>query len=164
MNKRSNIYTVEELLMKTACDLSLTSVLKGGGPFGCVITDSSFNILSQGHNQVTLNKDPTAHAEIVAIRYACKILDTHDLSNCKLFTSCEPCPMCLSAIYWSNIKDVYYCNTRNDAKKSGFNDEYIYDELKKDINERNIQLKKINISNSRESLFLWDSLQDKICY
>ena len=164
MNERKVIkYSKEEeTLMKTACGLSLKSVTKGGGPFGCVITDASFNIIAEGHNQVILNKDPTAHAEIVTIRQACQVLNTHDLSNYKLFTSCEPCPMCLSAIYWSRITDVYYSNTRNDAKNIGFDDEYIYNELKKNINERNILLKKVDISTAKESFELWNNYQEKI--
>ena len=101
-----------------------------GGPFGAVITDKYGDIIVSSHNFVLVNKDPTAHAEIVAIRSACKKLDTYDLSNCILYTSCEPCPMCLSAIIWANIKEVYFSCTRKDAAKIGFRDDFIYEYLK----------------------------------
>lgn len=101
-----------------------------GGPFGAVIVDENNNIISNGNNQVLNQKDPTAHAEIVAIREACKKLNTYDLSNYTLYTSCEPCPMCLSAIIWANIKKVYYGCTKHDADKIGFRDDIIYQYLK----------------------------------
>ena len=100
-----------------------------GGPFGAVITDKDGNIISKGNNKVFKNNDPTAHAEIVAIREACKKLNTYDLSQYILYTSCEPCPMCLSAIIWANIKEVYYACTREDAGKIGFRDDLIYEYL-----------------------------------
>ena len=101
-----------------------------GGPFGAIIVDKDGNIISKGHNKVLKNNDPTAHAEIVAIRTACEKLKTYDLSNYILYTSCEPCPMCLSAIIWSNIKEVYYACTKNDAASIGFRDDAIYEYLK----------------------------------
>ena len=101
-----------------------------GGPFGAVITDKEGNIIAQGHNMVLKNNDPTAHAEITAIRDACKKLNTYDLSSYVLYTSCEPCPMCLSAIIWANIKEVYYACTKEDAAKIGFRDDLIYEYLK----------------------------------
>ena len=101
-----------------------------GGPFGAVITDKEGNIIATGHNQVLKNNDPTAHAEIMAIRNACEKLHTYDLSNYILYTSCEPCPMCLSAIIWANIKEIYYACTREDAAKIGFRDDLIYEYLK----------------------------------
>ena len=155
---------IEQSLMKRACELSTMSVEKGCGPFGCVITDMSYNIISEGNNRVTELNDPTAHAEIVAIRNACQKTNSFDLSNYKLFSSCEPCPMCLSAIYWAKMKYVYYSNTRSDAKKIGFDDEYIYEEINKDIQERNIIFKKINSSNSLDSFNKWNNKQDKMCY
>lgn len=99
------------------------------GPFGAVITDKNGNIIANGNNQVLIKTDPTAHAEIVAIRNACQKLNTYDLSDYILYTSCEPCPMCLSAIIWSNIKEVYYGCTRKDAGEIGFRDDFIYDYL-----------------------------------
>lgn len=100
-----------------------------GGPFGAVIVDKSGNIIAKGNNMVLANNDPTAHAEVTVIREACKKLETYDLSGCTLYTSCEPCPMCLSAIIWANIKEVYYACTREDAGKIGFRDDIIYDYL-----------------------------------
>lgn len=114
-----------------------------GGPFGAVIVDKEGKIIAQGNNMVLKNNDPTAHAEITVIRDACKKLGTYDLSGYILYTSCEPCPMCLSAIIWSNIKEVYYACTRNDAGNIGFRDDVIYDYLegkKKDL----ISLKQID--------------------
>ena len=157
--------TTEQVqFMKRACELASISVEKNGGPFGCVITDSENYILAEGHNCVTETNDPTAHAEIVTIRKACSVLQNHNLDGCKLYTSCEPCPMCLSAIYWSRIKYVYYCNTRNDAKRIGFDDEYIYEELKKDIENREIKLVKVNIDESLNAFDAWVNKKDKSLY
>ena len=114
-----------------------------GGPFGAVIVDKQGNIVSNGNNKVLSEKDPTAHAEITAIREACKILNTYDLSDYILYTSCEPCPMCLSAIIWANIKEVYYGCTKEDAAKVGFRDEAIYDFIK-GKNKKLLDLKQID--------------------
>lgn len=103
---------------------------KQGGPFGAVIVDKEGNIISNGNNKVLLNHDPTAHAEIVAIRNACEKLGTYDLNGCVLYTSCEPCPMCLSAAIWANIKKIYYGCTKEDANSIGFRDDIIYEFLK----------------------------------
>ncbi len=114
-----------------------------GGPFGVVITDKNGNIIANGNNKVLKEKDPTAHAEVVAIREACKKLNTYDLSDYILYTSCEPCPMCLSAIIWSNIKEVYYACTKEDAGEIGFRDDAIYDFIK-GKNEDLLNLKQID--------------------
>lgn len=106
-----------------------------GGPFGAVIVDGSNSVVSIGNNQVLNQKDPTAHAEIVAIRNACKNLNTYNLSSCTLYTSCEPCPMCLSAIIWANIKKVYFGCTKHDADEIGFRDDVIYQYLKGERND-----------------------------
>ena len=153
-----------EFLINRACELSIQSVKKGCGPFGAVITDLSNNIIVEGHNMVSELNDPTAHAEITTIRKACQKLNTYNLSDYILFSSCEPCPMCLSAIYWSRIKKVYYSNTRTDAKNIGFDDEFIYDELKKDIEDRKIKLTKIHSENALNSFELWSNLLDKKSY
>lgn len=113
-----------------------------GGPFGAVVIDKSGNIIGRGENQVLKTNDPTAHAEIVAIRDACKNLKTYDLSDCTIYTSCEPCPMCLSAVIWSNIKMIYYGCTREDAEEIGFRDNLIYDFLKGKSSDM-IQLKQL---------------------
>ena len=128
--------------MNRAIDLSIDNIKKQGGPFGCVIVKNN-EIIAEGVNKVTLNNDPTAHAEIVAIREACKSQNTFNLSGYELYTSCEPCPMCLSAIYWSHIERVYYGNSRQDAAKIEFDDKLIYDELNKSIHDRKIPLKQI---------------------
>ena len=125
--------------MKIAKDCASHGMTKGeGGPFGAVITDKNGNIIAQGNNMVLANNDPTAHAEVTVIREACKKLGTYDLSGYILYTSCEPCPMCLSAIIWANIKTVYYGCTREDAGNIGFRDDAIYEYLerkKKDLLE-----------------------------
>lgn len=155
---------IEKELIHKACELASVSVGKGGGPFGCVITDENYNIIAEGYNQVTQTNDPTAHAEVVTIRNACKSLNTYDLSTYKLFSSCEPCPMCLSAIYWSRITDVYYSNTRTDAKNIGFDDEFIYDEIAKNNSDRKVKLKKVGSSNSLDSFKMWSQTDNKIPY
>ena len=114
-----------------------------GGPFGAVIVDKDGNIISNGNNRVIMEKDPTAHAEISAIREACKKLNTYDLSEYILYTSCEPCPMCLSAIIWANIKKVYYGCTKEDAGEIGFRDDMIYEYLK-DKKKDLIHLEKLD--------------------
>lgn len=117
--------------MEKALEISTTGINnKDGGPFGAVIVDSSGNIVGNGNNRVFKNCDPTAHAEIVAIRDACKKLNTNDLTGCTLYTTCEPCPMCLSAIIWSNIKTFYFGCNRKDAANIGFRDDFIYEYLK----------------------------------
>ncbi len=119
-----------DFFMQKAIELSIKNINNNGGPFGCVIVKNN-KIISQGVNSVTQNNDPTAHAEIVAIRNACTELNTFDLSGCEMYTSCEPCPMCLSAIYWSHIDIVYYGNSRENAAEIEFDDKFIYDEIKR---------------------------------
>ena len=117
--------------MKLANDNAKNGIAKDeGGPFGAVIVDKYGNVISNGNNKVLKNNDPTAHAEIVAIREACRRLNTYNLSDYILYTSCEPCPMCLSAAIWSNIKKIYYGCTKQDANNIGFRDDIIYDYLK----------------------------------
>lgn len=124
--------------MKVAITLSEENIYdKDGGPFGAVIVKDG-KIVGKGDNKVLVKNDPTCHAEIEAIRDACKNLDSYDLSGCELYTSCYPCPMCLSAIIWSNIKKVYYGNTKEDAEKIGFRDNYIYDFIKNNNSDKNI--------------------------
>lgn len=129
--------------MKEAIDLSESNLTnKYGGPFGaCVVKDNE--IVGRGVNMVIKNNDPTAHAEVTAIRDACNRLNTYDLSDCVLYTSCYPCPMCLSAVIWSNIKTVYYANTKEDADDIGFRDEFIYDYLKS-FDESVLKLNSLN--------------------
>ena len=150
-----------ENIMQEACDLASYSVSIGGGPFGAVITDNNLNIVGKGHNMVTINNDPTQHAEIVAIRDACSNLNTYILEDYQLYTSCEPCPMCLSAIYWSRSKVVYYGNNRKDAKNIGFDDDFIYDEIPKNIEDRSIKMFECNNLYAKDSFNKWNEKQDK---
>ena len=155
---------INKELIKIASDLASENIKNGGGPFGCVITDSNYNILSTGVNRVTIENDPTLHAEMVAIKNACKLKNTFNLNGCILYTSCEPCPMCLSAIYWSRIEKVFYGNTRNDAAEIDFDDSFIYDEINKTIEDR--KLKMINIENeySIKSFKEWKDYEKRIEY
>ena len=149
--------------MKKAIELSINNIENKGGPFGCVIVKDN-KIIAEGANGVTLNNDPTAHAEIVAIRNACKKLNTFDLSGCALYSSCEPCPMCLSAIYWSHIDIVYYGNSRQDAAKIEFDDKLIYDELNKSIDKRKIPLTQILKDEAIQAFDLWVKTENKTKY
>lgn len=134
-----------------------------GGPFGCVIV-SNGKIVGTGHNKVTSTNDPTAHAEITAIRNACEHLDTFQLDNCELYTSCEPCPMCLGAIYWARIKKIYFACSRYDAASIGFDDDFIYTELKKGIIERSIPMEQMLYNEALLVFKEWDNKKDKINY
>ena len=152
-----------DFFMQKAIELSIKNIHNNGGPFGCVIVKNN-KIISEGVNGVTQNNDPTAHAEIVAIRNACKKLNTFDLSGCELYTSCEPCPMCLSAMYWSHIDIVYYGNSRENAAEIDFDDKFIYDEIKKDIDERKIPLKQILKDEAIKAFNLWAQTENKTKY
>ena len=149
--------------MERAIELSIQSVKSGGGPFGSVIVKNN-KIISEGMNRVTKSNDPTAHGEIVAIRNACKNLGDFSLKGCELYTSCEPCPLCLSAIYWSRIDKVYYANTRNDAQKIDFDDSFIYSEIMKKIEQRKIPMKQQLRDKALEAFNLWDKKTDKVKY
>ena len=149
--------------MKRAIELSLESVNKGGGPFGCVIVKDE-KIVSEGSNRVTSSKDPTAHGEIVAIREACKKINNFSLSGFELYSSCEPCPMCLSAIYWARIDKIYYANTREDAKKINFDDSLIYSEISKKNEDRKIPIKQMLRDEAHKAFEIWDKKIDKVKY
>ena len=149
--------------MQRATELSIESVNSGGGPFGSVIVKDN-KIISEGMNRVTVNNDPTAHGEIVAIREATKDLNNFNLKGCELYSSTEPCPMCLSAIYWARIDKVYYANTRNDAQKIDFDDSLIYSELVKKIDQRKIPMIQIMREEGLKAFELWDKKTDKIKY
>ena len=149
--------------MKRAIELSIQNIKNNGGPFGCIIVKEN-KIIAEGVNRVTFNNDPTAHAEIIAIRNACKKLNTFNLERCELYTSCEPCPMCLSAIYWSHIDKIYYGNSRLDASKIGFDDDFIYNELNKDLSSRKIQMKQISQKEAKKAFLDWDKKIDKVEY
>ena len=149
--------------MARAIELSIESVNTGGGPFGSVIVKDD-KIIAEGSNKVTLSNDPTAHGEIVAIREACEKLNNFNLSDCELYSTCEPCPMCLSAIYWSRINKIYYANTRKDARKIDFDDSLIYLEFQKNINERKIPMIQMMRNEALKAFELWDKKTDKVKY
>ena len=149
--------------MLRAIELSISSANDTGGPFGCVIVKDE-KIIAEGSNKVTFSNDPTAHAEIVAIREACKKLNTFNLSGCDLYASCEPCPMCLSAIYWSHVDNIFYANTREDAKKINFDDSLIYSEISKKYEDRKIPIKQILRDEALKAFEIWDKKTDKIEY
>ena len=149
--------------MLRAITLSIESVKTGGGPFGSVIVKDN-KIISEGFNKVTTNNDPTAHGEIVAIRAACKKLDNFNLNGTELYSSCEPCPMCLSAIYWARINKIYYANTRQDAQKIDFDDSLIYSEFQKNIDKRKIPMIQMMRNEALKAFELWDKKTDKVKY
>jgi guanine deaminase len=134
-----------------------------GGPFGAVIVKEG-EIIGKGYNMVISGKDPTAHAEIVAIRQACKNINSFDLSGSVLFTTCEPCPMCFSAVYWANIKEVIFSLSRHDAEIMGFKDNHIYEELSKDMPDRNIRFTKMEHSSVKKLMDEWRMKPDKFLY
>ncbi len=134
-----------------------------GGPFGAVIVKNN-EIIAEGFNKVTSSNDPTAHAEVVAIRKACEVLGTFQLDDCIIYTSCEPCPMCLGAIYWARPKAVYYACTKKDAAEIGFDDDFIYDEIDKNIENRNIKFINISREEGRKVFQKWEAKEEKIDY
>ena len=146
-----------------AIELSKKSIKNQGGPFGSVVVKEG-KIIAEGFNKVTSTNDPTAHGEIVAIRDACKKLNTFNLEGCDLYSSCEPCPMCLSAIYWSHIDKIYYANTREDAKDKDFDDSLIYTEISKDKNDRQIEMVQMHREEALEAFKIWKNKDDKIKY
>ena len=155
--------TSKNNFMLRAIELSIKSANGSGGPFGCVIVKDD-KIIAEGSNKVTFSNDPTAHAEIVAIREACKKLNTFNLSGCDLYASCEPCPMCLSAIYWSHVNNIFYANTREDAKKINFDDSLIYSEILKKNEDRKIPIKQMLRDEALIAFEIWNKKIDKIEY
>jgi tRNA(Arg) A34 adenosine deaminase TadA len=136
---------------------------KTGGPFGAVIVKEG-KIVSGGSNKVTAVNDPTAHAEIEAIRAACKKLGTFSLEGCEIYTSCEPCPMCLSAIYWARIEKIFYANTREDAAALNFDDEFLYEEIGKPVSQRKIPMNQLLREEALKVFTEWENKKDKIHY
>ena len=147
--------------MEIAKDLAEDNLItNAGGPFGaCVVKDGE--IIGRGSNNVLLNNDPTAHAEIMAIRDACKNINSYDLSGCELYTSCYPCPMCLSAIIWSNINKVYYGNTKEDVSNIGFRDDFIYDYINKLKNNINSDTLSLECMDRNETIETFNKFKDK---
>ncbi len=155
---------MKEQFMRAAIRLSLSKMRANcGGPFGAVVVRKG-KVVGRGWNQVTSTNDPTAHAEVAAIRDACKKLKTFQLDDCELYTSCEPCPMCLSAIYWARFKKVYFANTRKDAAKINFDDDLIYREVAQPISKRIIPMKQLLRPEALEVFAEWKTKTDKISY
>lgn len=149
--------------MRKAIALSIGNVKNGGGPFGAVIVKDN-EIIATGVNRVTANHDPTAHAEVSAIRAACEKLNTFDLSGCEIYTSCEPCPMCLGAIYWAHLDKIYYGNNKHDAADIGFDDSFIYDELALTPENRQKASETMLRNEAIEAFKLWENTADKTEY
>ena len=156
MNTKNNF-------MLRAIELSMNSANNDGGPFGCVITKEN-EIIAEGSNKVTLSNDPTAHAEVVAIREACKKLNTFNLTGCDLYTSCEPCPMCLGAIYWARPDKIYYANTKQDASNIHFDDQFIYSELDVSIAERKLPTIQLLRNEAQTAFTQWEESTEKVKY
>ena len=162
MNIKEDAMTDKQLMQK-AINLSIENIGRGGGPFGAVIAKEG-KIISTGVNRVTKNNDPTAHAEIDAIRKAARKLGTFDLSGCEIYASCEPCPMCLSAIYWAHLDKIYYANTKTDAKNIGFDDSFIYDEIQLKPAERKVAMQRLLPEEAKIAFEDWENKTDKIKY
>ncbi|HEU0112524.1 MAG TPA: nucleoside deaminase [Flavisolibacter sp.] len=154
----------EQEFMREAIRLSVANVEEAkGGPFGAVVVKDG-KIIARGINRVTEINDPTAHAEIVAIREACTVLNTYQLTGCQIYTSCEPCPMCLGAIYWSRADKLYFGNTRHDAAAIHFDDEFIYEELAKPIKERSLFTQQLLREEALQAFQKWEQNDQKINY
>lgn len=154
----------EQKNMAEAIHLALQNVEDGtGGPFGAVVVKNG-EIIGKGTNMVTSINDPTAHAEIIAIREACKNLESFDLNGCELYASCEPCPMCLGAVYWANISNLYYAATKEDAAKADFNDAFIYKEFELPKPKRSIPTMQLLREEAVKVFDLWNNASDKILY
>ncbi|MGN8644533.1 nucleoside deaminase [Gracilibacillus sp. HCP3S3_G5_1] len=155
---------MKEEFMKYALQIAYENVEnKNGGPFGAVIVKEG-KVVGKGTNVVTTTNDPSAHAEISAIRDACKNLNDYQLTDCEIYTSCEPCPMCLGAIYWARPKAVYYFNSREEAAKIGFDDQYIYDQISLNMEDRSLAMTHLNCNSDKLPFQLWEMTTDKVEY
>lgn len=163
MEKQTIVTEQDREFMREAIQLANDSVRNGGGPFGAVIVKDG-RIVAKGNNRVTCDNDPTAHAEVNTIRMACRKLGTFDLSGCTIYTSCEPCPMCLGAIYWAHIGRIFYGNNRKDAASVGFDDDFIYQELDKTLSERTVPIVPLLSDEALETFRLWSEKEDKTEY
>jgi guanine deaminase len=150
-------------IMQEAIRLSIENVEKGGGPFAAIIAREG-EIIATGVNTVADDNDPTAHAEVNAIRAATSKLENFHLDNCILYTTCEPCPMCLGAVYWAGLSEIYYGNSREDAARYGFQDEHIYEELERPLDKRQMSFSQLLGAQALEAFKLWDQKSDKIIY
>ena len=154
---------MEESFMRRALDLAAEGVAAGGGPFGAVVVRDG-RIIGEGRNNVVPGRDPTQHAEVVAIRAACEAVGSHDLSGATIYSSCEPCPMCLGAVWWARIGAVVYGNDRTDAAAIGFDDAAIYAEMAAPPDARRLPLRRLLAEEAREAFRLWQAKPDKVPY
>lgn len=162
--KETNIYSEEDArFMEMAIQLSEENIDNGGGPFGAVIVKNG-EVIATGTNRVVPNSDPTAHAEVMAIRSACERLGTFQLDGCTVYSSCEPCPMCLSALYWAGVDRICYGNTKDDAKAINFDDSFIYDQLELAYEDRSIKCEHFMRNNALRAFRKWKDKEDKIEY
>lgn len=161
--KKSEFTPQDRRFMQMAIDLSIENVANGGGPFGAVIVRDN-EVIATGTNRVTANNDPTAHAEVSAIREACSKEKNFKLEGCTCYTSCEPCPMCLSALYWAGVERIVYGNTKNDAKAIDFDDSFIYDEIAKPYAQRSIPCENLMREEALAGFRAWTAKTDKIEY
>ena len=155
--------TQDQHFMQQAIDLSIDNVANGGGPFGAVIVRDG-EVIASGVNRVTANNDPTAHAEVTAIRAACQKVHSFKLKGCTIYTSCEPCPMCLSAIYWAGISRICFANTKQDAEDIYFGDKFIYEEIERPISKRSIPTEQFMRDEAMQAFRKWAEKPDKIEY
>ena len=163
-SKNNNFTSDDKKFMLKAIEYAQNGMdTNEGGPFGAVIVKDG-KIVGRGNNKVTSTNDPTAHAEVVAIRDACKNLNTFQLDDCVIYTSCEPCPMCLGAIYWAGLDQLYFANTKEDAAKIQFDDQFIYEEIEKPYSERKLITKQIMRNEAIKAFRDWEDLESKIRY
>lgn len=161
--KDDKLTAADRAFMQQAIELSVENVKRGGGPFGAVIVRDG-EVVATGTNRVTANNDPTAHAEVSAIRTACAKLGTFKLDGCTCYTSCEPCPMCLAALYWAGVERIFYGNTKADAKAINFDDSFIYDEIAKPYAKRAIPAINIMREEALAAFRLWEATEEKVEY
>jgi guanine deaminase len=159
----SLIMEKDKFFLLRAIEIAGNGIKDGRGPFGAVITFEG-KIISEATNNVVLTNDPTAHAEILAIRQAASVLKSHDLNKCTLYTSCEPCPMCFGAIYWAGIRKVLYACDRVDAEEAGFSDNFIYEEIVMDPTNRKVSFIRMNAKEGKEVFRKWDEMENKVAY
>lgn len=155
--------TKDEIYLRQAVEIAKQNIEKGGGPFGAIIVKDN-EVVAQCGNSVTNDNDPTAHAEVNCIRSACKKLKTFDLSGCVIYSSCEPCPMCLSAIYWARLDRLVYAATRQDAAGAGFDDEFIYKEIPLANSQRSLECNHFSLEEGCDPFEIWNSKSDKTKY
>lgn len=155
--------TKDEIYLRQAVEIAKQNIEKGGGPFGAIIVKDN-EVVAQCGNSVTNDNDPTAHAEVNCIRSACKKLNTFDLSGCVIYSSCEPCPMCLSAIYWARLDRLVYAATRQDAAEAGFDDEFIYKEIPLANSQRSLKCNHFSLEEGCDPFEIWNSKSDKTEY